>query len=128
MLLEQRAEGCNFIKKETLAQVFPCKFCEISKNNFFTEHLWAIVSEHKNWTTTFQKLHLLVLTFVLQKQLPEAVYEKMFHSANLSGATDAIRWQFFFFNLNLRQTKCSVYLTNLFFLLTRISHWMCSTK
>ena len=28
-------------KKETLAQVFSCEFCEISKNTFFTEHLWA---------------------------------------------------------------------------------------
>ena len=27
-------EACNFIKKETLAQVFSCKFWEISKNNF----------------------------------------------------------------------------------------------
>ena len=30
-------ETCNFIKKETLAQVFSCEFCEISKNTFFTE-------------------------------------------------------------------------------------------
>ena len=29
----------NFIKKESLAQVFSCEFCEISKNNFFTEQL-----------------------------------------------------------------------------------------
>ena len=29
-----------FIKKETLAQVFSCQFCEISKNTFFTEHIW----------------------------------------------------------------------------------------
>ena len=28
-------EGCNFIKKETLAQVFSCEFYEISKNTFF---------------------------------------------------------------------------------------------
>ena len=28
-------ETCNFIKKETLAQVFACEFCEISKNTFF---------------------------------------------------------------------------------------------
>ena len=34
----------KFIKKETLAQVFPCEFCEISKNTFFTEHLWATAS------------------------------------------------------------------------------------
>ena len=25
----------GFIKKETLAQVFSCKFCETSKNKFF---------------------------------------------------------------------------------------------
>ena len=28
-------EACNFIKKETLAQVFSCEFFEISKNTFF---------------------------------------------------------------------------------------------
>ena len=38
------AEACNFIKKETLAQVFSCEFCEIYKNTFFTEHLRAIAS------------------------------------------------------------------------------------
>ena len=32
-------EACNFIKKETLAQVFSCEFCEISKNTFLTEQL-----------------------------------------------------------------------------------------
>ena len=31
--------ACIFIKKESLAQAFSCKFCEISKNTFFTEHL-----------------------------------------------------------------------------------------
>ena len=30
-----RVEACNFIKKETLAQVFSCKFCEIFKNTIF---------------------------------------------------------------------------------------------
>ena len=29
-----QAEACNFIKKEALAQVFSCEFCEISKNTF----------------------------------------------------------------------------------------------
>ena len=33
------AEACNFIEKETLAQVFSYEFCEISKNTFFTEYL-----------------------------------------------------------------------------------------
>ena len=31
--------------KQTFAQVFSCEFYEISKNNFFTEHLWTTVSE-----------------------------------------------------------------------------------
>ena len=34
----------HFIKKEPLVQVFSCEFCEISKNTFFTEHLWTTAS------------------------------------------------------------------------------------
>ena len=34
----------TFIKKETFAQVFSCEFLEISKNNFFAEHLRATAS------------------------------------------------------------------------------------
>ena len=30
-------QGCNFMKKEALVQVFSCEFCEIFKNKFFTE-------------------------------------------------------------------------------------------
>ena len=33
MYIHQK-QACNFIKKETLAQVFSCDFCEISKNTF----------------------------------------------------------------------------------------------
>ena len=29
---------------EALAQVFSCEFCEISKNAFLTEHVWATAS------------------------------------------------------------------------------------
>ena len=32
-----KPEACNFIKKETLAQVFFYEFCEIFKNTFFIE-------------------------------------------------------------------------------------------
>ena len=35
----------NFIKKEALAQILFCEFCEISQNSFFTEHLRATASE-----------------------------------------------------------------------------------
>ena len=45
-MLKLRPEACNFNKKETLVQVFSCEFCEISKNTFFTEHLWTIASEN----------------------------------------------------------------------------------
>ena len=34
-LIKLEALAYNYIKKETLAQVFSCKFYEISKNTFF---------------------------------------------------------------------------------------------
>ena len=34
----------TLLKKETLAQVFSSEFCEVSKNTFFKEHLWATAS------------------------------------------------------------------------------------
>ena len=39
-----RLQPCNFIKKETLAQVLSCEFCEIFKNTFSTEHLQTTAS------------------------------------------------------------------------------------
>ena len=35
----------TLLKKEDLAQVFSCEFCEISKNIFFAEHFLATTSE-----------------------------------------------------------------------------------
>ena len=32
--MENKHEARNFIKKETLVQLFSCEFCEISKNPF----------------------------------------------------------------------------------------------
>ena len=52
-------EICNFIKKETLAQVFSF---EISKNTFFTEHLRATASE--NLTQVLSREHLILLVFI----------------------------------------------------------------
>ena len=37
----------NFIKKETLAQVFSYEFGEISKSTFITEYIWVTASESK---------------------------------------------------------------------------------
>ena len=33
-LIKLQDSGCNFIEKKTLAQVFSCEFCDISKNTF----------------------------------------------------------------------------------------------
>ena len=39
-----KLQALNFTKKETLAQVFSCEFCESSKNTFFfAEHLWWLL-------------------------------------------------------------------------------------
>ena len=37
---------CNFIKIETLGQVFFCEFCKIFKNTFFIEHLRVTTSTY----------------------------------------------------------------------------------
>ena len=39
-----RPQACNFIKKETLEQVFSCKFCKIFKSTFLAEHLQMTAS------------------------------------------------------------------------------------
>ena len=35
LFFDKVSGACNFIKKEALAQVFSCEFCEISRNTFF---------------------------------------------------------------------------------------------
>ena len=40
-----RLRPATLLKKETLAQVFSCEFCEIFKNAFFIERLRATTSE-----------------------------------------------------------------------------------
>ena len=42
-------QTCNFIKKETLAQLFFSETCEISKNTSFIEHLRTTASERRYW-------------------------------------------------------------------------------
>ena len=49
----------NFIKKQSLAQTFSCKFCKISKNTLFTEYLWATVSTNSGTYFEYQKYKVL---------------------------------------------------------------------
>ena len=51
----------NFIKKETLAQVFSCEFCEISKNTcFYRTRL--VAASVLNTNSSLQNFMLLVLS------------------------------------------------------------------
>ena len=43
-----RPKACNFIKKETLTEVFSCECCEIYKNTYFEKHLQTAASEEEN--------------------------------------------------------------------------------
>ena len=53
----------TLLKKETLAQVFSCEFYEISKNTFFTEHLWTTASV---WCFRTSRLWIFYKTGVLE--------------------------------------------------------------
>ena len=70
-----RPEACNFIKIETLAQVFSCEFCEISNNTFFTEHVWATASVLYRLSTLLDPDHktatvFLIFHYSLKKLIP----------------------------------------------------------
>ena len=61
--------SCNFIKKETLAQVFSCEFCEISKNTFSyrTAPVAAFVGHYH--------LHKKIKYFTLSINLPNCSFK-----------------------------------------------------
>ena len=69
-----RPEACNFIKKKTLAQVFSCEFCEISKNTFsyktpLVAASFCKKSVFKNVAKFTGKKHSWSLYFVIKKRL-----------------------------------------------------------
>ena len=68
-LIKLQADACNHIKKETLTQVFFCEFYEISKNSFFTEHLWVTASD-----TTVCRYFNRCFIWLYQKILRDLVY------------------------------------------------------
>ena len=65
-----QVEASNFIKKETLVQVFSREFCKISKNTFFTEHLWTTVSGYSrtlfSWLLVYHFITLLETSMFIQ--------------------------------------------------------------
>ena len=89
-------KACNFIKKETLAQVFSCEFCEISKNTFFTEHLWTTAFDSRYLEGSFEEkeeerdIHVGCSEAALHR----CSYKKVFwkYIANLPENTHAEVW------------------------------------
>ena len=46
----------NFIKNESLAQVFSCEFCEICKKTFFAEHDRATASDYSSINSSKRRI------------------------------------------------------------------------
>ena len=70
-----RTEACNFIKKETLAQVFSDEFCEISMNTLFKEHVWKTTSA----CHIFPERYRLRLKITFEKSVQHCTKNKAFH-------------------------------------------------
>ena len=68
-LIKLRSQAYNFIKKETLTQVFSCDFCEFSKNTFFTEDLWTIASVCTSETFPRAAIRILILEVLSFREL-----------------------------------------------------------
>ena len=57
-------QACNFIKKETLAQVFSCEFCDISKNTFYYRTRLVAVSGRTRAKSTMPQKQALQIILV----------------------------------------------------------------
>ena len=72
--------ACNFLKKETLTQVFSCEFCEISMNIFLTEHLWATASEAFWKSNIWDKVFKSELSKFFKDYLPRNLLGPLFNT------------------------------------------------
>ena len=68
-LIKLQAQACYFILKETLAQVFSCEFCEISKNTFCYRTPPVAASNQSKcplWNTLTTNQHYSISTIKLK--------------------------------------------------------------
>ena len=73
--------------KKTLAQVFSCEFCEISKNTFVTEHLWMTVSAMRLLFTClkgsfmFKKIEEIIRTYKETREKADELFQSVYVEA-----------------------------------------------
>ena len=88
-------KACNFIKKETLAQVLSCEFCKISKNNFFYRTPLVAASE------TFL-LSVKMWSIIISRKTPSKLFTVTWVFSQEFRRRD-LRHRFFLFRLILFQ-------------------------
>ena len=74
-----RRQACIFIKKEALAQVFSCEFCEISMNTFLSEQLWATASIFP----TYRQIFFLVQVLCVRHQIASPHFRNEYENIKL---------------------------------------------
>ena len=112
-----KPQACNFIKKETPAEVFSREFCEISKNIFFIEHLWATASEYLQYVrcrssvwnfplVSFSKIFSIWNTY-FQEHLRVFFIHFFFLSLFQTAMCQAKIYSLFLFVASKNQTPCT---------------------
>ena len=81
-----KLKTCNFIKKETLAQLFACEFCEISKSIFSdSTSRWLLLNSGKTRkkisTVKFQLLYKN--TVITNKYFAKTANQKIFEEYSI---------------------------------------------
>ena len=74
LLFNNVVRACNFIKKETLAQVLSCEFYLISKNTFKEHHQWLLLFLERTTCTSSMLFFDVSWTFnILVWQTPNGL-------------------------------------------------------
>ena len=81
--LRQSLWACNFIKKDSLTQVFSCEFCEISKNRIFYRTpqvaVFLFLRHFENLSTMFcpiQQFQLQLMVPLQANFIGQCLYER----------------------------------------------------
>ena len=100
-----QAEVCNFIEKETLAQVFSCGFCESFKNTFFIKRFhWLLLQPNNlhsiaNQLTVFFMAGTVSLATFLRIRIMTNTFRHKFTQAMFQAVNSFLhctnRWKFF---------------------------------